>query len=78
MTADDQEPFEVEALRTENETDSIKLIFENADGEHRAVNLRRSRIPGLISLLQTKIEVGSVTPINRDSLFVGQSFALER
>jgi hypothetical protein len=67
----------VDAVETRDGAQTIDLVFESGAGERREVTLRRSSIPGLISLLQSKVEAGSVTPINTGSLFVGQSFALE-
>lgn len=72
-----EDKFDVEAVTTADEPSSVTLNFENKDGALRSVTLPRSRIPPLLSLLQTKIEAGSVTPINPGSLFAGQSFALE-
>ena len=70
-------PITVTTLRTNDHADSIDLIFEAEDGKNRAVTLPRSKIPPLIALLQSKIVTGSVTPISRGSLFVGQTFALQ-
>jgi hypothetical protein len=69
--------FLVEGLWADDEETKVRLIFENKDVARRSVTLRRSSIPSLISLLQTKIEAGSVTPIRPDSVFVGQSFAID-
>jgi hypothetical protein len=77
MNDTDNGEFLADGLQANDKGDKISLTFEDKDGAHRSVTLRRSSIPSLISLLQNKIEAGSVTPINPGSLFVGQSFALE-
>jgi hypothetical protein len=69
--------FLVEGITVEDGNEIINIIFEDKDGAHRSVALRRSSLPPLLSLLQSKIEAGSVTPINPASLFAGQSFSLE-
>ena len=69
--------FLVEAIETTETAETITLIFQNRAGERRSATLPRSRLPPLLSLLQSKTEVGSVTPIRPGSLFVGQRFALQ-
>jgi hypothetical protein len=70
-------PMTVVAIRDLDHGQSIDLIFEGESGERRAVNLARPMIPSLITLLQSRTEAGSVTPINRGSVFEGQRFALQ-
>jgi hypothetical protein len=70
-------PLHVVAIRDLDWGESLDLIFEDQSGETRAVNLRRPNLPPLISLLQSRSAVGSVTPIDRGSMFGGQRFALQ-
>jgi hypothetical protein len=69
--------FWVEAIETTETVETITLIFENQAGERRPVTLLRSRIPLLLSFLQSRIEVGSVTPTRPGSPFADQRFALQ-
>jgi hypothetical protein len=74
--ADDD--FLLEGVEVEREdTTAVTICFVGKTGERRPVAFRRSNIPSLITLLQSKVEAGSVVPINTGSLFPGQSFALE-
>lgn len=68
--------FVVAGIKTVDGVDAIEFIFEDQAGSRRAVVLPRPMIPPLISLLQSKTEAGSVTPINRGSVVPGQSFAV--
>ncbi len=69
--------FRVEAIETTETGETITLAFQNQAGERRPVTLPRSKIPLLLSLLQSRTEAGSATPIRPGSLFVGQRFALQ-
>jgi hypothetical protein len=69
--------FWVEAIESTETVETITLIFENPAGQRRPATLLRSRIPLLLSFLQSRIEVGSVTPIPPGAPFAGQRFALQ-
>jgi hypothetical protein len=73
-----ENPFLLDGVEVEYEDPSVVTIcFVGKDGERRPVTFRRSNLPPLITLLKSKIEVGSVTPINSGSLVPGQRFAIE-
>ena len=66
------------SVSVENESkEKLTLVFESLDGSRHPVEFLRSNLPSLISFLQTKLNVGSVTPMSARSLFAGQTFVLE-
>ena len=55
----------------------VRLDFLAADGRKQSVQLKRSDLPILLSVLASKIEPGTLTPISRVGDLLGKSVSLD-
>ena len=69
-------PDECETFLSEDRK-RVKIVFRRDSGETQEAVLARTWIPQLIVQLQTRIEPGQATPIDRGSLRIGQTFSLQ-
>jgi hypothetical protein len=70
------QPNECETLIGEDGR-QVKLVFRSDDGDSREIVVDRQWLPQLITQLQRRIAPGQAVPINKDSLDIGQTFALQ-
>lgn len=69
-------PDEME-VGTEENGQRVTLAFRSDSGETQAVSLARAQIPTFVARLLQETEAGSAVPIDRGSLHIGNTFAVQ-
>lgn len=72
-----QKSLRPDSVEIERSEDSITLVFMTDSGERQAVELRQVQIEALLARLAKESRPGSLVPIDRESLNIGQSISIQ-